>query len=185
VPSLGVVVPLGGVLSAVAPLALAAAVRTALVVDLDPRGPRYPGSGSLAELVADGPRATDLHPARPGVAVLRNGGTDVSPRHPVVAALRDGWPNVVLRLPDHPVAAEEPSDIGVVPVVQLLPGELARRWDRPAVYQEMGWRCPPPGPGVVLRTPARATVGALLAGELPWSRRWIRSWRQVWELPWV
>jgi len=184
VPALGVVAPDGGLLSVVAPLALAAAAQTALVVDLDPDGPAYPGSGSLARLVADGPRLADLQPAQSGVAVLRSGGIGISPSHPVVIALREGWPYVVMRLPGGLALEERSGGIGVVPVIQLLPGNLTRQWPRPAVYQEMGWRCPAPGPGVVLRTPARATVGALLAGELPWARRWIRSWQAVWELPW-
>ena len=63
-----------GLLSSVAPLGLAAAVNTALVVDLDPDGPNYPGTASLADLVIKGPRLVDLEPQRSGLAVLRNGG---------------------------------------------------------------------------------------------------------------
>ena len=37
----------GGVLGVVAPLALAASAGTALVIDLDPHGPGYAGTGSL------------------------------------------------------------------------------------------------------------------------------------------
>ena len=44
-----------GLLSATAPLGLAAAAGTALVVDLDPEGPVYPGPASLADLVVEGP----------------------------------------------------------------------------------------------------------------------------------
>src|SRR5688572_21737320 len=43
------------VLSVVAPVGLAAAAaRPALVIDLDPDGPTFPGPRSLAELVGDG-----------------------------------------------------------------------------------------------------------------------------------
>ena len=51
-PALAIWSPDDGVLGAVAPLALAAAAGTALVVDLDPGGPRYPGEATLGALVA-------------------------------------------------------------------------------------------------------------------------------------
>jgi hypothetical protein len=66
VPALAVWSPEDGILGAVAPLALAAAAGTALVVDLDPGGPRYPGAATLAGLVADGPRRSDLEPDAKG-----------------------------------------------------------------------------------------------------------------------
>ncbi|MEE8489046.1 MAG: hypothetical protein V3S43_01840, partial [Acidimicrobiia bacterium] len=75
-PALAIWSPEDGVLGAVAPLGLAAASGTALVVDLDPNGPNYPGASSLAALVADGPRRSDLQPVRKGVAVLANGGIE-------------------------------------------------------------------------------------------------------------
>ena len=73
-----------GLLSATAPLGLAAAAGTALVVDLDPDGPAYPGRASLADLVADGPRRADLVPSRDGVAVLRNGGVEATAAREVI-----------------------------------------------------------------------------------------------------
>ncbi|MCP3995759.1 MAG: hypothetical protein GY722_11930, partial [bacterium] len=79
-----------GVLGIVAPLALASSAGTALVVDLDRDGPRYPGIGSLADLVEQGPRLDDLRPARAGVAVLRNGGIDAADAGEVIAALVQG-----------------------------------------------------------------------------------------------
>ena len=80
-------------------LALAAAAGTALVVDLDPQGPAYPGNADLAELVAEGPTRRDLEPERSGVAVLRNGGVPEEEAAEVLNALAARWPAVVFRLP--------------------------------------------------------------------------------------
>jgi hypothetical protein len=168
-----------GVLDIVAPLALAASVGTALVVDLDPHGPAYPGSGSLAELVGQGPRRDDLRPIRKGIAVLRNGGIDATAARDVLAALAQGWPRLVLHLP----VGEETGPS--VPVVPLLPGGMTPVCDRPAVYQQVGWRLKAPGPGITMKTPARATVAALLEGRVPAASRWVHAWRRVWEMPWV
>lgn len=182
-PALAVWTPEDGILAAVAPLALGLAAGVALVVDLDPAGPRYPGSGSLASLVAEGPRAADLEPSRRGVAVLRNGGIDPGDAAAVVAAIVARWPNVVLRLPPRPEPGRE-APAPVVPVLPLLPGSL-RPLPRPvAVYQRSGWPVPPPGPGPVLPRPRPATLGLLAAGGRPLPDRWLRSWRQVWGVPW-
>ncbi len=173
--------PLDGVVGTVAPLALAAAGGTALVVDLDPDGPGYPGTGSLADLVDSGPRLSDLRPTRSGVAVLRNGGVALDDAAEVLAALVSGWPRVVFRLPGH----GSPPDVPTVPVVPLLPGRLTRRHERAAVYQQVGWHEQAPGPIVTLPTPSRGTVSALLEGRMPSRSRWVQAWRQVWELPWA
>lgn len=61
-------------LGAIAPLGLAVAAGTALVVDLDADGPSYPAERTLAQVVAEGPRRAELVPERSGVAVLPNGG---------------------------------------------------------------------------------------------------------------
>ncbi len=169
-----------GLLSAVAPLGLAAAAGTALVVDLDPNGPAYPGAGSLADLLDRGPRKADLAPGRRGVAVLRNGGVESEAATDVLSALVAGWPNVVLRSP----AVTAPVPVPVVPVWPLLPGALAARPAGAAVYQRTGFAGRPAGPGPVLPKPSASVVGALLHGMVPASSRWIRSWREVWSLPW-
>src|SRR4030066_639874 len=52
-PALAIWTPEDGVLGALAPLGLAASAGTALVIDLDPLGPRYPGEPSLADLVRE------------------------------------------------------------------------------------------------------------------------------------
>lgn len=169
--------PLDGVLGAVGPLALAAAAGTALVVDLDPRGPRYPGDASLARLVAEGPRRADLVPDRRGVAVLSNGGVDPEAAEEVLHALVEGWPSVVFRLP-----ADHRGGDGAVAVVPLVPGGLFVDFGPPAVYQRSGWRVDPPGPGIVLPRPRRSTLGALLTGGKPPPRDpWIGAWRAVWQ----
>ena len=168
-----------GMLSIVAPLALAAAAGTALVVDLEVDGPRYPGESSLARLVQEGPRLSDLRPAANGVAVLRNGGIPAAEATEVLDALRAGWPSLVLR------TRRPMPGVASVPVVPLLPGGHTARAPGPAVYQQMGWHEKAPGPAVRLPTPSRATVGALLAGSMPHRNRWLRSWRQVWELRWA
>ena len=180
-PSLSTWTPEDALLGAVAPLALAAAAGTALVVDLDPAGPRYGGEGSLADLVAAGPRRSDLTPARKGVAVLRNGGIDAADAAEVLAALTEGWPAVVFRLAPFPV----PEADGVVPVRMLLPGGWFPSGDRHAVYQRAAWSATPPGPGPVMPRPKRSTIAALLAGRRPGPDRWLRSWKPVWDFAWA
>lgn len=173
--------PEDGVLGAVAPLALASTQKTAVVIDLDPAGVRYGGSVTLADLVRDGPRRTDLQPDRTGVAVLPNGGVGPEEAHEVIHALMRGWPAVVLRLPSR---AQPPRQRGVIAVRPLLPGLAPGSSPRPAVYQSAGWRSPIPGPGIVLPRPRPSTVHNLLAGRRPRPDRWLRAWRRVWELPW-
>lgn len=169
-------------LGAVAPLALGAAAGTALVVDLDPHGPRYPGDASLKRLAADGPRRADLSPIRDGVAVLNNGGIDPAECPAVLEALSDGWPSVVLRLPP---GGPRPEGPGVVPVHSLVPGGLFAPGRGPAVYQRCGWGVRPSGPGPVLPRPRPSTIRALLEGQMPFADRWVRSWRRVWEAAWT
>jgi hypothetical protein len=172
--------PEDAVLGAVAPIALAAAAGTALVVDLDRDGPAYPGELSLALLAEQGPRRTDLSPPRPGIALLRNGDIGAEEGADVLDALIAGWPAVVLRLP--PAMATE-RVITVVPLAArtVLPTPQGR-----VVYQRSGWRERAPDGATVLPRPSRATVSRLLSGEnaLP-GDRWVRSWRPLWSPPWV
>ena len=176
-PALAVWSPEDGVLGAVAPLGLAAAAGTALVVDLDPAGPRYPGRSTLADLVANGPRRSDLSPSRRGVAVLANGGIDPAEAAQVLDALAAGWPAVVLRLP-----ASHEGGAGAIPVLPLVPGGLFDHPGPRAVYQRSGWRVEPPAGSVVLPRPRRSTIGMLLTGTAPPMRdRWVAAWRPLWE----
>lgn len=172
-----------GVLAAVAPLGLAASAGTALLVDLDPAGPDYPGEGSLAALVEYGPRRADLRPVRRGVAVLRNGGIEASEAVEVLAALVDGWPAVVVRR-----AVGAPSLPGLpvptVPVIPMLPAPLRVVPEGPAVYQPTGLASDPPGPGHVLARLRAGQVAQMLRGMIEQRWRWVRSWAPVWSLNW-
>jgi len=182
-PALALWTPEDGLLGALAPLGLAIAAGTALVVDLDPLGPHYPGSSSLADLVAEGPRQADLTPGRRGVAVVRNGGVTPAAAAEVVSALVAGWERVVLRLPPRP--APTISMIPVVPVRLLVPGSLFPHDDAPAVYQATRALMRLPGPGLRLPIPSSGGVSALLQGRRPVAGdRWVRAWRLVWEAPW-
>ncbi len=166
-------------LGTVAPMALAAAAGTALVVDADPAGGGFSTPGSLAALVAEGPRGSDLVPRRRGVAVLTNGGVGWEEALPLIEALARGWPHVVVRLP-----ASGATDLPfpAVPVIPLLPGSGAV--DGPAVYQKGPWPAPRHLEGVVLARPPVRVVRRLLEGRSPGRSRWVAAWRPVWGLPW-
>ncbi len=172
--------PEDGILGAVAPLALASAAGTALVVDLDARGPEYPGEVSLAQLVAAGPRHADLHPQRRGVAVLPNGGVAIEEAQDTIDALIEGWPAVVLRLPPYP----RPQGPGVVPVLPLTPVHLFGH-EGAAVFQRGPWPPSQPVDGVLLPRVRASTISILLEGRRPSPSRWLRAWSKVWSLPWL
>ncbi len=165
-------------LAAVAPLALAIAAGTALVVDLDAESIVHAGGATLAELVAHGPRAVDLRPSRRGVAVLGNGGVGPEEAADVIEALVAGWPHVVFRLP----GGERPQRPGVVPVFPLTPLTVDRG---PAVYQRGPWPAPRRLEGVMLPRPRASTIRALLQGSRPAPSRWLRAWKHVWGGVWA
>ncbi len=184
-PALAIWTPEDGLLGALAPLGLAAAAGgPALVVDLDPAGPRYPGPGSLADLVAEGPRRVDLLPQRRGVAVLHNGGVTATEAAAVVEALLGGWNRLVLRLPPRP-KPETTFSVPVIPVRLLVPGGLFKMGGGPGVYQSTPARVAVPENGVRLPRPSVTAVRALLTGRLPApTDRWLAAWRPVWRIPW-
>ncbi|MDQ3783217.1 MAG: hypothetical protein M3349_09840 [Actinomycetota bacterium] len=167
------------VLGTVAPLALAAAAGTALVIDVDPGSDAYPKAGTLAALVADGPTRTDLRPAKRGVAVLANGGITADDAAEVIDALAVGWPRVVLRQPPR----DRPGGGRVVPVRPLVPGMPVDPTER-AVYQRGPWAMDLPPPALVLPRVRPGTVRCLLECRRPGPSRWLRQWRRVWDLPW-
>ena len=170
-----------GVLGALAPIGLAAAAGTAIVVDLDGRGLRYPCDTSLADLVQRGPRRLELSPRRGGVCLLRNGGITAGEAAEVLDAIVAGWPNVVFRLP----AAVEPP-VTAVTVLPLVPGGLFPPLGRRLVMQSAGWRTPVPTGAIVLPRPRRSTLNRLLLGmQPPRGDRWIRAWRRVWGAGWT
>ena len=172
------------VLHALAPLGLASARGTALVVDLDDDAPTYPGSTSLAKLVVSQPRLSDLRPLRPGVAVLPNGSVHPGEAAHVIEALIAGWPAVVLRLGAARGLPPALLDIPVVPVAPLLPGFLHPALTGAAVYQSV-FRGPPPRlKGVVLPPLGRSHIQGMLTGTGLPPRRWVRAWERVWEVSW-
>jgi hypothetical protein len=171
------------VLAHLAPLGLAAAAGSALVVDLDPAAPPLPGRRSVAELLEDGPRGEDLVPRRPGTAVLPSGGAGVPDGWPLVERLARGWKRVVVRL--SPADAGAPPGGAYVPVHPLLPGPLAPPLMRPAVYQAMLPGVRGVGPGTLLLPPlARGALVRMLDGVVEPRSRWVRAWAPVWRMPW-
>lgn len=181
-PTLAVWAPEDGLLGALAPLGLALARPTALVVDLDEEGPRYRGERSLAEISSEGLRKPDLSP-RPGVTVLRNGGVAASDAADVVQSLVAAWPDSVLRLPPRP--RPPLGTMPIVPVHLLAPGDLFEKPEGAAVYQATPAWERLPGPGVRLPVPRRVTVTLLAAGRRPPGRSpWLRAWGRVWRMSW-
>jgi hypothetical protein len=176
-PILAIRAPTDPVLHALAPLGLAAAAGTALVVDLDPVAPGYGGDRSLASLVADGPRLDDLVPRRVGVAVLANGGVDPDEAMAIVAALARRWPAVVTRVSAGAATA-------AVEAVALVPGMLAPAVGRPAAYQATRPGPLPRLPGVVLPPLGRGAIEGMLGGRRRPPGRWVAAWRPAWSFPW-
>ncbi|HEX6947642.1 MAG TPA: hypothetical protein VF246_09860 [Acidimicrobiia bacterium] len=166
------------VMSVVAPIALAAAAGTALVVDLGQTLGRE-GKRTLADVAAEGPTSSEAMPARRGVAVIRAGGLDPVETARLVDRLATGWPAIVVRL----TGGEWPGP--VAPVHPLYPGVLAPRDRRPAVWQRVRGGSDAPGPGPVIPPAGAANVRRILAGGVPLPGRWLRSWQVVWRLPWA
>lgn len=172
------------VLHALAPLGLAAARGTALVVDLDRDAPSYPGSTSLAALVVSQPRLDDLRPRRAGVAVLPNGSASARETAEVVEALVSGWPAVVFRLGVSNDLPPSLTETPVIPVAPLLPGFLHPPVTGPAVYQAMSAGPPPPVRGIMLPPLGRSHIYRMLGGMGYPPRRWVNAWEKAWSLSW-
>lgn len=169
--------PNDAVLDVVVPLGLAVAVGTALVIDVDPDGPRSAHGSTLAQLVADGPTRVDLEPQQSGPAYLPNGGVEIAEASSVIAALVARWPAAVLRCPPR-----QPRPDGALAVVPLLPEPWGTHHRGRTLYQRTVLSPSTAPDGVVLPRPRRSTVAALLAGRRPPIRdRWIRALRAVWE----
>lgn len=166
------------VLSTVAPIGLAASVGTALIVDLvsTPAG----GVRTLADIAAEGPKLSELSPARTGIAWLAGGRVTTDSAFEILDQLGRNWPALVVRIP-------EPSRaIAGVPVIPLYPGKLAPTPpSTPGVWQPIRGGSEPPGPGLVLPVLRAGTVRRLLSGQLPRRSRWLTAWRPVWEMPWA
>lgn len=166
------------VLHHIAPIGLAASRPTALVVDLDTERPSYPAGLTLARLLENGPRRTDLLPPRRGVAVVGNGGVGPEEAADLVEALSRGWPAVVVR------AGVDPLPYPVVPVVGLLRGALAPTPKGPAAFQAVSRFDRLPGPGLLLPPVRRAQIDAMVAGRVEPRWRWVRAWGRAWGMPW-
>jgi hypothetical protein len=170
--------PVDLMLGVVGPLGATVAAGTALLVDLDPDGPHYGGSDSLADLVAMEPTRSQLEPTRSGPAVLRNGGVSPEDATEVVTALVERWPNVVLRC-----APATDMDSGAIALLPLLPAPFMPKVHGIAVYQQTHLSRRSPAGIRVLPVPRPGTMKALLAGVRPRNRdRWIRAFDQIWEL---
>lgn len=163
-------------LSLLASLGLGIASGTALVVDLigDVRTAR-----TLADVVEEGPTLLELSPGHTGVGIIAGGGVETSQAVTVVESFASNWPAVVVRC----ARGDWPGP--VVPVRALFPGLLAETDSHPAVWQPLGSRVRPPGPGPILPRLSSGMARSLLAGRVPIRRRWIAAWERVWEMPWA
>ena len=166
------------VLSAVAPIGLAANAPACLVVDLADELDLH-GSRSLADILTDGPRLDELSPGRRGIALISGGSIGVDEAERVVGELSTHWPAIVVR----PKADRWPGP--TVPVIPMYPGLLSPRHAGTAVWQPSGGMQRPPGAGPVMPRLRPAMVRGLLSGRVPAKSRWITAWRQVWDIPWA
>lgn len=167
------------VLHHIAPIGLAAAVETALVVDLDGDAPSYAGAPTLAELADRGLRRQELVPDRTGVAIIGNGGVTHDEALNLLEVLGRNWPRVVVR-----IGRQAVPGLVSVPVIPLLPDPLCPALDRPAVFQTLYRGQHPPVAGVVLPPLSRSHASSLIGGVVEARWRWVRAFAKVWELPW-
>ncbi len=176
-PILGVWSP-DPVLSVIAPIGLAVAAGTALIVDLG--APARQSGRTLADLHRDGPTLSELSPGRSGVAFIPGGALDRGLALELVEQLAAHWPAIVVRAPVGDTA------LATVPVVPLFPG-MFNLFTVPAhaVWQPVGAGREPPGPGPVLPGLRARAVRLMLSGRLPRRSRWIAAWRPIWEMPWA
>ncbi|MGD2103469.1 MAG: hypothetical protein PVG83_14650 [Acidimicrobiia bacterium] len=168
------------ILSAVAPIGLAAAAGTALIVDLVADAPHTPSARTLRDVAADGPSLAELSPGRRGVALIRGGGLDHPEAVDVIETLTGRWPAVVVRT--SPGSWPFPE----VPVIPLFPGVItvAPATRHAGVWQPVRGGSEPPGPGPVLPLLRPWLVRRLLSARLPRRSAWVRAWSKVWEMPW-
>lgn len=163
-------------LSVIAPIGLAVSRKSALLIDLDPDGPHFPGEFTLADLVNDGPTDVQLSPSDRSIAILANGGVSAAEASSVVEALVARWPNVVLRCsPSHP------APTAAVSLIPLLPAPFGSPPTPRTVYQRTGFRAEAPRESLVLPRPRRSTVEALMGlRRMPRRSVWLRELARVW-----
>ena len=163
-------------LSVIAPIGLAVTKRSALVIDLDPLGPLFPGSFTLADLVRDGPTDEQLSPSDRSIAILANGGVSVPEAAKVVAALVERWPNVVLRC-----SPAQPAPPAAVSLIPLLPAPFGSPPTPRTVYQRTGFHTEAPEESLVLPRPRRSTIEALMGlRRMPKRSAWLHQLGRVW-----
>ena len=168
------------VLHHIAPLGLAAAAGTAVILDLDPDSPGYTGAGtSVFDLIDRGPRLAELDSVPGRVALFANGGARTPEAWALVEAMAERWPAVVVR-----VGAERSGGVPCVPVIPLLPGPLLTPNRGPAIYQAITAVDRLPGPGLRLPPLRRERITALAAGRIEPRWRWVRAFQPAWSLPW-
>jgi hypothetical protein len=166
-----------GVLGVVAPIGMAAAKGTCLVVDLVADSHRE--GVSLASIVSEGPRKSHLEPQHSGVSFLHNGGVDLPEAAEVLEALCSSWPNVLVSIADRSVAFELAP---AVEVQAILIGPFVAPLLSDAVLQPVGLGGPPKRhDGHVLAPLSARTVRSILTGIVNPGSRWVRSWLPVWE----
>lgn len=154
------------VLHVLAPIALAAAAGTALIVDRDSdAGWPFP-LGGLEQLALGGPTQADLQPSRTGVALVGGPAEDEVAVASLVEALEDGWPAIVLR-----VARSCPSAVTIEPALPWLEAADV------VVGTGFGDR----NSGLIPAPPGRL-VRRAMSGVVEPRCRWYRHWRPVWEL---
>lgn len=166
------------VLSFVAPIGLAAAAGTGLVVDLVsiPK----PGVRTLREISADGPSLTELSPGRRGVAFLHGGDVAGPEAVETIERLATRWPAVTVRV------SGSDWPFPVVPVIPLYPGPFLAQSEPAGVWQPVGSsQGKPLGPGPLLPRLRPVVIRRLLAGQLPRRSKWLDAWRPVWDMPWA
>jgi len=164
--------------SVLTPIGLAMARRPSLVIDLDPKGPRYSGGFTLADLARNGPTKAQLEPRPKAVAVLANGGVAAGEAADVIAALVERWPHVVLRCDP---ADRAPSR--AVSIVPLLPEPFAALPRPRTVYQSLGMQVRHPVGSLVLPAPSRSSIEALIGLRTTVRRsRWLTKLGAVWEV---
>lgn len=169
------------ILSAVAPIGLAAAAGTALIVDLVEDGRRDRSSRTLQDVMADGPSLAELSPGHGGVALIRGGRLDPADAVDAIQMLAGRWPAVVVRSSGGAWPFPE------VPVVALFPGVIS---PPPSTYHTGVWQPvrggpKPPGPGPVLPLLSPRLTRSMLLARKPRMNGWVRAWRKVWEMPWA
>lgn len=165
-------------LSVLAPIGLASTRPSALVIDLDPQGPRYESPYTLADLVRDGAMKDQLDPVRRAVAVLPNGGVGIEDASHVVGALAERWPHVVLRC--DPALPPPESAVSLLP---LLPQQFMSRPTRRVVFQSLGFQAQAPKGALVLPRPGSATINALMGlRTMPTKSPWLKQLAKIWSV---